>query len=160
MFLDSSSHAGEATCRLYQAEEASKMWGRKRAHDMAEEQDVNVEQLGMTSRIGPLEIDWPRTIGYYGGLGLATAFELIEPPLAIFIAAIPLLKMLNRPGASRLARFVGQVFIGAGQPVGSSAEDTIQLTETKRPTAHPPTLLEEARQLANQARKNRLGTTS
>jgi hypothetical protein len=97
---------------------------------------------------------------YDGGLGLATAFELIEPPLAIFIAAIPLLKMLNSPGASRPTRFVGQVLIGAAQPVGSSAEATIQLTETKRPTAHRPTILEEARQLANQARNKRLGTTS
>jgi hypothetical protein len=127
---------------------------------MAEEQDVNEQELGMTSRIGPIMIDWPRMLGYYGGLGLATAFELIEPPLAIFIAAIPLLKMLNSPGASRPTRFVGQVLIGAAQPVGSSAEATIQLTETKRPTAPRPTILEEARQLANQARNKRLGTTS
>src|SRR5947208_470341 len=69
---------------------------RKGANEMAEE-DVNEQQQGMVSRFGPIQIDWPRTIGYYGGIGLATAFELIEPPLALFIAAIPLLKMLNHP---------------------------------------------------------------
>ncbi|HEY4388351.1 MAG TPA: hypothetical protein VGN34_28200 [Ktedonobacteraceae bacterium] len=126
---------------------------------MAEEQDVNEEKLGMTSRIGPIEIDWPRTIGYYGGIGLAIAFELIEPPLAMFIAAIPLLKMLNHPGASGSARFVGQMLEGAANPVGGSAEATIQLTETKR-SAHRSTILGEARQLANQARNTRLGATS
>jgi hypothetical protein len=74
-----------------------------------EEQDVHEQKQGMTSHIGPIEIDWPRTIGYYGGIGLAIAFELIEPPLALFIAAIPLLKMLNHPRASRPTRFVGQL---------------------------------------------------
>ncbi len=58
---------------------------------MAQEQDELEHEQGMISQIGPIEIDWPRTIGYYGGIGLATAFELIQPPLAIFIAAIPLL---------------------------------------------------------------------
>ena len=115
-----------------------------------EEQDVNEQKRGMTSRIGPIEIDWPRTIGYYGGLGLATAFELIEPPLALFIAAIPLLKMLNHPGASRPTRFVGQLLDGAAKPVGGSAEATIQLKTNVKPRRL--TILQEARQLADQAR--------
>lgn len=127
---------------------------------MAEEQDVHEQKLGMTSRIGPIEIDWPRTIGYYGGIGLATAFELIEPPLALFIAAIPLLKMLNRPGASRPTRFVGQLLDGAAKPVGGSAEATIQLTTVEKPTAPHRTILEEARQLAKQVSNGHSGTTS
>lgn len=117
---------------------------------MADEQDVNEQKLGMTSRLGPVEIDWPRTIGYYGGIGLAVAFELIEPPLALFIAAIPVLKMLNRPGASRPTRFVGQLLDGAAKPVGGSSEATLQLVDTPRPAFHRLTLFQEARQLANQ----------
>src|SRR5581483_4243010 len=122
---------------------------------MAEEQDVNEQKQGMTSRFGPIEIDWPRTIGYYGGIALATAFELVEPPLAIFIAAIPLLKMLNNPGASRPTRFVGQLLEGAAKPVGGSSEATIQFTGNQGRPARRLTILEESRQLATQARNNR-----
>jgi hypothetical protein len=43
---------------------------------MAQEQDVHEQEQGMTSQIGPIEIDWPRTIGYYGGVGLAVAFQV------------------------------------------------------------------------------------
>src|SRR5947209_14707530 len=126
---------------------------------MAEE-DVNEQQQAMISRFGPLEIDWPRTIGYYGGIGLATAFELIEPPLALFIAAIPLLKMLNHPRASKPTRFVGQLLDGAAKPVGGSAEATIQLTADEKPATQHRTILEEARQLAKQVKNGRSGTTS
>ncbi|HZU69646.1 MAG TPA: hypothetical protein VFA09_20400 [Ktedonobacteraceae bacterium] len=124
------------------------------------EQDVNQQQLGMSSRIGPVEIDWPRTIGYYGGLGLATALELVEPPLAIFIAAIPLFKMLNNPGASAPTRFVGQLLIGASNPVGGSGEATIQLTSSKGSGARRPTFMDEARQLANKMKNGRSRTLS
>lgn len=122
---------------------------------MSQEQDVHEQNLGMTSRVGPLEIDWPRTIGYYGGIGLALAFELIEPPLAIFIAAIPVLKMLNRPKASRLTRFTGQLLEGAAKPVGGSSEATIQLTDNGEPAPRRRSIMEEARQIADRGRKKR-----
>lgn len=121
---------------------------------MAEKLDVHEQTLGMSSRVGPLEIDWPRTIGYYGGISLALAFELIEPPLALFIAAIPVLKMLNRPGATRASRFIGQLLEGAARPVGGSAEATVQLVETKRHRPHHLSILNEARQLADKFRGN------
>jgi hypothetical protein len=111
-----------------------------------EEQDVNEQKQGMVTNIGPVEIDWPRTIGYYGGVGLATAFGLVEAPLAIFIAAIPLLKMLNHPGASAPTRFVGELLEGAAKPVGGSSEATIQL---KRNPKRRLSMLQEARQLAD-----------
>src|SRR5581483_5950319 len=121
---------------------------------MAEEQDVNEQKQGMTSRFGPIEIDWPRTIGYYGGIGLALAFELVEPPLAIFIAAIPALKMLNHPGASRPTRFVGQLLEGAAKPVGGSSESTVQLQDKPQgQKARRPSIFQEARQLADQGRQ-------
>jgi hypothetical protein len=71
------------------------------------------QDRGLTNRIGPVEIDWTQAIGYFGGIGLATAFGLIEPPIAIFIAAVPFFKVLNRPHAPRPARFVGPVLEGS-----------------------------------------------
>lgn len=130
------------------------------AQEQEQEQKQKQEQeRGMTSQIGPIEIDWPRTIGYYGGIGLATTFELIQPPLALFIAAIPLLKMLNYPGASAPVRFVGQLLDGAAKPVGGSSEATIQLKSDVKPIRRL-TMLQEARQLANQVRNGSSGATS
>jgi hypothetical protein len=117
-----------------------------------EEQDVNEQKQGMVTNIGPVEIDWPRTIGYYGGVGLAAAFGLVEPPLAIFIAAIPLLKMLNHPGASAPTRFVGELLEGAAKPVGGSSEATIQLKSNPKRRL---SMLQEARQLADRMKNGR-----
>jgi len=119
---------------------------------MAEHAQQSAEDRGLTSRIGPVEVDWPRSIGYYGGISVAVAVGMIEPPLAIFIAAIPFLKMLNRPTASWPSRFVGQVLDGAAKPVGGSSEATIELTSAKAPPTPRPTLWAEARQLADCAR--------
>lgn len=114
-----------------------------------EEEETPEEEQGLTSRIGPVEIDWPRTIGYYGGIGLATAFELIEPPLALFIAAIPLFKMLNYHRAPRPARFIAQFLDGAARPVGGDAEATLRLTSPLPDRTRRPSILQEARQVAN-----------
>lgn len=95
---------------------------------------------GLTSRIGRVEIDWPRTAGYYGGIGIAVACGLIDPPLGLFIAAIPFLKMLNRPDASRASRLTGQLLDGAAQPVGGDGKGTITLVAPPRcsPDDRPP----------------------
>src|SRR5436190_17111952 len=50
----------------------------------------------VTSEVGPIEIDWPRSVGYFVGIGLAVALEVISPPIGLFLAAIPFVKMLNR----------------------------------------------------------------
>lgn len=110
---------------------------------------MSEEDRGLTSQIGPVEIDWPRTIGYYGGIGLAVAFELIEPPLALFIAAVPFLKMLNMPQASRPIRFVAQLLEGASKPVGGSAEATLRLSTAP---SERLSFLQEARQLARRTK--------
>jgi len=33
-------------------------------------------------------------VGYYGGLAVAVGIGLIEPPLALFIAAVPVFKVM------------------------------------------------------------------
>ena len=85
------------------------------------------DESNIVSKIGPVEVDWPRTVGLYGGLAIAVAFEVITPPLAIFIAAYPLLKMFNQPRAPRAVRIVSQVLEGAAKPVGGDAEGTIRV---------------------------------
>ncbi len=77
------------------------------------------QDRGLASQIGPVTVDWPRSIGYYGGITVALAAGVIEPPLALFIAAIPFLKMPNRPTASKPVRFVGQVLDGSAKPMGA-----------------------------------------
>jgi hypothetical protein len=115
------------------------------------------QDRGLVSRIGPVKVDWPRSLGYYGGIGLAVAAGVIDPPLAIFIAAIPFLKMLNRPKASQAVRFIGQVLDGAAKPVGGSSEATIELEESAAKNQQPPrpTMWREARQIADRANAGR-----
>jgi len=51
------------------------------------------EDTGLITRVGSLEVDWPKSIGYFGGIGIAVACDPISPPIAIFLAAIPLLQL-------------------------------------------------------------------
>lgn len=118
--------------------------------DQQEQGEQGEQDRGLVSRIGPVEIDWPRSIGYYGGIALATSLELIQPPLAIFIAAVPLFKMLNSPEASLPRRFVAQLLDGAAKPVGGSAEATVRLKS--EPPQRKLSIMEEARQMANKSR--------
>jgi hypothetical protein len=96
-------------------------------------QDQKREKQGLTSRVGPVEIDWPASIGYYGGIALATTFGVIEPPLALFIAAVPFFKMLQRPNASLPVRWVSEILDGASKPVGGDGELVIQAVFSKKP---------------------------
>jgi hypothetical protein len=117
-------------------------------------------ERGLTRRIGPVEIEWPLTVGYYGGIALAVSFELIEPPLALFIAAIPFFKMLNQPGASRTTRLVSQLLQGMARPVGGDSPTSIRLTTPDGPAVARPTIWAEARQIAAKTRAgSRAGAT-
>ncbi len=80
---------------------------------------------GLATDIGPIRVDWPRSAGYYGGIALAVAAGMIEPPLAVFVALIPFLKLLNRPNAPLPQRVISQVLDGASKPVGGDSEATI-----------------------------------
>jgi len=82
--------------------------------------------------VGPVRVDVPQALGYFGGIAAAVAFGVLEPPLAAFIAAIPVLKMLADPAAPQPIRFVGEFLQGAAKPLGSDGEGTIQLVEPER----------------------------
>ncbi|MDT5082684.1 MAG: hypothetical protein QOJ80_7321 [Mycobacterium sp.] len=75
--------------------------------------------------IGTVEVDIPRSIGYFGGLAVAVALGIIEPPLALFIAAVPAFKALTNSALPPAVRIVGEVLEGAAKPVGSDAEGVI-----------------------------------
>lgn len=84
-------------------------------------------QKGMTARIGPMQLDVPRTGGYYLGVGAAVAFGVIDWPVAIFIGAIPVVKMMQSRRLPASVQFAVHLFDGASQPVGGDAEGTVQL---------------------------------
>jgi hypothetical protein len=92
-------------------------------------------QRGMVVQIGRLQIDVPRSLGYYGGIGAAVAFGVIEPPLGLFIAAIPVLKMLGKANFPQPVRFVEEVLDGAAKPVGGDAQGTVRLRDPQAEAA-------------------------
>lgn len=92
----------------------------------------------LVSRIGPVEIDWPRSLGYFGGIALAVGFELIEPPIGLFIAAVPFLKMLDASRAPAPSRVLGQIFEGVAKPVGGDTEGTVRVASGREGTSGPP----------------------
>lgn len=80
-------------------------------------------------QFGTVEVDIPRSVGYFGGLAAAVGLGLIEPPLALFIAAIPAFKALTNTALPSALRVVGEVFEGAAKPVGGDAEGVIVLRD-------------------------------
>ncbi|MBV9207485.1 MAG: hypothetical protein JO037_19275 [Actinobacteria bacterium] len=95
------------------------------------------DKLELASRVGALEIDWPRSLGYFGGIAVAVGAGLIEPPLGLFIAAVPFLKMLDLPHLPNRARFVAQVFEGIAKPVGGDSEGTIRIVTPEGASDEP-----------------------
>jgi hypothetical protein len=91
---------------------------------MGEEADK--EDSAFITRIGPVDVDWPRTVGFYGGVAAAIAFDLIAPELAIFVAAVPLIKLMKRKNATTVERAIAAVLEGAAKPVGGDADSTVR----------------------------------
>lgn len=91
------------------------------------------EDDGLSSRLGPVEIDWPATVGYFGGIALAVALEVIEPPLGLFIAVVPFIKLFKRRDAPLPARVVSHLLEGAAKPVGGDAQSTIRVANADNP---------------------------
>jgi hypothetical protein len=93
---------------------------------------MSSEERGLVVHAGPVTVDVPRSVGYFGGVALAVSAGLIDPPLGLFIAAVPVLKMLSNSQAPRVVRFAGLIFDGAAQPVGGDAEGTVRLDDRKQ----------------------------
>lgn len=91
----------------------------------------------LVSRIGSVEIDWPRSLGYFGGIALAVGLELINPPIGLFIAAVPFIKMLDLSREEFPARFLGHFLEGMAKPVGGDSEGTIRFVTPERATDEP-----------------------
>ncbi len=91
------------------------------------------------AKIGPIELDIPRSIGYFGGVGVAVAAGVLDPAVGIFIAAVPFLKMINVPRLPTPPRFLGQVFEGVAKPVGGDSEGTVRLVTGAGSNAPPVT---------------------
>src|SRR5438874_3225075 len=92
----------------------------------------------MLAQVDPLQVVNPRTIGYFGAIALAVAFEVIEPPIGIFIAAIPFIKLLQQRQEPKATRFLGAVLEGASKPVGGDADATIRLAPPHRSAESRP----------------------
>ncbi len=80
-------------------------------------------------QVDTVEVDVPRSVGYFGGLAAAVGLGLLEPPLALFIAAVPAFKALTNSAMPRAVRIVAEVLEGAAKPVGSDADGVIQLRD-------------------------------
>jgi len=83
----------------------------------------------LSVQVGTVEVDVPRSVGYFGGLVAAVGLGLLEPPLALFIAAVPAFKALTNTALPRAVRIVGEVLEGAAKPVGSDADGVIALRD-------------------------------
>ncbi len=97
------------------------------------------DQTGFTNRVDDthVEIDWPRSIGFFGAIGVAAALDLISMPIAIFVASVPFLKMMNRPNAPTAQRFFSHLVDGAAKPVGGDSEGTIRWAELPAQRGRP-----------------------
>ena len=88
--------------------------------------DQQREDRPFVQRIGPVDVDWARSIGFYGGIALAIGFELIAPELALFVAAVPLVKLLKRKHATRIEKALAAIVEGAAKPLGGDAEESVR----------------------------------
>jgi hypothetical protein len=86
-------------------------------------------------RVGTVEVDVPRSVGYFGGLVAAVGLGMIEPPLALFIAAVPVFKILTNSALPLSVRALGEILEGAAKPVGGDAEGVIQIEDQQRAQA-------------------------
>jgi hypothetical protein len=78
--------------------------------------------------VGTVEVDVLRSVGYYGGLAVAVGIGLIEPPLALFIAAVSVFKVLTNTVPVRdwppvnITHVAFRLMVGAGAEAGGRAE--------------------------------------
>lgn len=83
----------------------------------------------MEVRVGGVTVDVPRTVGYYGGVAVAVGLGLVEPPLGLFIAAVPAIKALTHRAAPKAVRFAGEILEGGAKPVGGDADAVVRIDD-------------------------------
>lgn len=95
--------------------------------------EVRIGEPGkvLAIEVGRVSVDVPRSAGYFGGLAAAVGLGLIEPPLAVFIAAVPVFKALTNSALPTPVRAIGETLEGAAKPVGSDAEGVVALEDQK-----------------------------
>lgn len=86
-------------------------------------------EQGLVLQLGGVRVDVPRSLGFYGGVAAAVAAGLIEPPLGVFIACVPLMKFTTNSRAPQAVQWLGQVLDGIAKPVGGDAQGTIRLAD-------------------------------
>lgn len=72
-------------------------------------------------------MDVPRSVRYFGGLAAAVGLGLIEPPLAVFIAAVPVFTALTNSALPK-------VRAGADLPVLQLGVDPIAVASVRCPS--------------------------
>src|SRR5215813_7512520 len=90
-------------------------------------QPSDEQARGLKTRIGRVEIDWPKSIGYFGGVALAVGFDVISPPIGLFIAAIPILRVITVPGHAWPIRAVADTLQTAAKPVSGDADGAVRM---------------------------------
>jgi hypothetical protein len=110
--------------------------------------DVSDESGTYDLRVGPVLVDVPRSVGYFGGVCAAVALGLVDPPLAVFIAAVPFLAMLTHRSLPVPVRFVGEALAGAARPVGGDDDGYVKLQDEQAED-------ERARAVAARARRGK-----
>src|SRR5690348_3730846 len=93
------------------------------------------DSRALVGQVDHIEVDWPRSLGFFGGLGAAVALDLVPIPIAVFVASVPFLKLLNRPNAKKPQRFFSHIVDGAAKPVGGDSEGTIKWNQPRPRTA-------------------------
>ncbi|GAC1332292.1 MAG: hypothetical protein NVSMB17_11260 [Candidatus Dormibacteria bacterium] len=96
-------------------------------------------ERALNGKVGPVRVHWPTTVGYYGGVGLAVAVGMIEWPVAIFIGAVPVVKMLKDRSTPTPLRYFVDMFQGAAKPVGGDGDSMMELESSSRTVARRTT---------------------
>lgn len=112
-----------------------------------------VDDLKMIVSICKVEVDVPRSLGFYGGIAVAVTAGLVEPPLAVFVALVPLAKMVMNSDVPPALQWIGQVVDGASKPVGGDAPGTIRLADPEQAIEEAVETTTRARQASPQAKR-------
>lgn len=93
-------------------------------------------QDALVVRFRGLQVDVPRSVGFYGGVAAAVALGLIDAPLGLVIASVPIVKMALNSQAPAPLHWVAQVIDGAVKPVGGDGQGTIRLADPEQVISH------------------------